>query len=350
MKPYHRPPFTLKELKIEVTYRCDLNCIHCSSDAKPSSYIEMSLDNCLRILLEASEMGTKEIAFSGGEPLLWPYLFRAVESAFSHQMKVTIYTSGNTEDFKNKASKLHAVGASGFIFSIFGGTAITHERITRKSGSFDCTKNAIEDALSLGLKVELHFVPMSVNYRELPDIALLGKKIGASRISVLRLVPQGRATLIRSRILSRVQNLELRRTIQDLRKEHGNNFIRTGSPYNFLSLNENPACCAAIDRLIIGPDLRLYPCDAFKRIGALELVGSENLSSLIRSSLPDCWSGSPYLNAVRTYLTTEFAEPCDSCKALENCLSGCLAQKAIAYSSLEKKPDPDCLGRDFQGE
>ena len=30
----HRPPFTLNEFKIEVTYRCDLNCIHCSSDAR----------------------------------------------------------------------------------------------------------------------------------------------------------------------------------------------------------------------------------------------------------------------------------------------------------------------------
>ena len=188
------------------------------------------------------------------------------------------------------------------------------------------------------------------NYRELTDVVNLAKKIGATRVSVLRLVPQGRAMLIQNRILNRVQNFELRKIIQDLRDQHGHDFIRTGSPYNFLFLNENPACWAAVDRLIIGPDLSLYPCDAFKRIGASELIGTEKLSSLAHSSLSECWSESPYLNAVREYLSTDFAKPCNSCKSLKNCLSGCLAQKAIAYGSLEKNPDPDCLGRDFQGD
>jgi MoaA/NifB/PqqE/SkfB family radical SAM enzyme len=237
VKQHNSPPFNLKEFKIEVTYRCDLNCIHCSSDARPSNLIEMSILDCLRILSEASSMGTKEVAFSGGEPLLWIHIIKAVEAAVNHQMNVTVYTSGNTEDFKKKAVKLYGSGASRFIFSIFGGTAVTHERITRKSGSFDQTKNAIGEALATGLKPELHFVPMSANYRELTDVVVLAKKIGASRVSVLRLVPQGRAMLIRNRVLNRVQNFELRRIIQDLRNEYGHNFIRTGSPYNFLFLN-----------------------------------------------------------------------------------------------------------------
>jgi radical SAM protein with 4Fe4S-binding SPASM domain len=167
---------------------------------------------------------------------------------------------------------------------------------------------------------------------------------------VLRLVPQGRAALIRGRALNRVQNLELRRQIQTLRREYGADFVRTGSPYNFLMLNEKPGCWAAIDRVIIGPDLRLYPCDAFKRIDAAELVGTEDWSSLTRSSLPECWKRSPYLEAVRTYLTTDFAAPCDSCRLVEKCASGCLAQKVIAYSTLEKRPDPDCVGPSFQGD
>jgi len=79
--------------------------------------------------------------------------------------------------------------------------------------------------------------------------------------------------------------------------------------YTYLGVIDGPCRIsgyAAIDRLIIGPDPRLYPCDAFKQIGAEELVKTEEWSCLAGRSLPDCWRKSPYLEAVRTYLTTDF--------------------------------------------
>ena len=108
---------------------------------------------------------------------------------------------GYAEEFSPRASHLHNVGASRFIFSVFGATASSHERITRKAGSFERTKTAMRDALAVGLTTELHFVPMANNYRELSDVAQLARQLGASRVSVLRLVPQGRAVLIRDRVL-----------------------------------------------------------------------------------------------------------------------------------------------------
>ena len=272
----------------------------CETIKSPNNVCE----DCLRIISEAAKMGAKDVAFSGGEPLLWPHIFEAVNAAAKNQLKITIYTSGNAENFKDKAAHLHKLGASRFVFSIFGGTVTSHEQITRKAGSFERTKSAARDARDSGLIIEFHFVPMSNNYRELNDVAKLARQLGTSCISVLRLVSQGRASLLRGRILNRVQNLELRNQIQELRKS--GLVIRTGSPYNFLMLNDKPGCWAAIDRLIIGPDLRLYPCDAFKRIDAMELVGTANLSSLSHSSLSDCWEKSPYLEAVRDYLTTDF--------------------------------------------
>ena len=346
----HRRPFKLKEFKIEVTYRCNLNCVHCSSDARPSNLLEIPRDDCIRILYEAADLGAKDIAFSGGEPLLWPHIDDVVKVADQYGLNVTIYTSGNVDGFEKKARRIHTLGAKRFIFSVFGATAAGHEHVTRKAGSFERTQYSMRDALTVGLTTELHFVPMAGNYRELPAIAELARDIGASRISVLRLVPQGRAALVWNRTLNRVQNLDLRRMIQSLRKKYGQDFVRTGSPFNFLMLNDNPACYAAIDRLIVGPDQRLYPCDAFKRIGAGEIVGTEDRSSLTESNLSECWQKSPFLEAIRTYLTTDFTAPCDSCKLLERCLSGCLAQKVIAYGTFDKRPDPDCLGPGLRGD
>ena len=341
MIQYHHPPFLLRELKLEVTYRCGLNCIHCSSDAKSSNLTEMTRDDCLSILKQASRMGAQEVAFSGGEPLIWPYINDAVETATKSDLQITIYTSGNVSSFKDKALIIQELGAHRFIFSLFSASEKTHERITRVSGSFKQTLTAMSEARKIGLSTEIHFVPMSNNYRELREVAILSKKFGTSVVSVLRLVPQGRAALLRRRVLNRVQNLELRRTIRNLR-ESGYN-IRTGSPYNFLMLSATPKCCAAIDRTIVAPDLRLYPCDAFKQVKAEEIVGTSSYSTLCEFSLQDCWNKSPYMNAVREYLTTPFADQCTSCRLLEKCLSGCLAQKVVHNGNLDKRPDPDCL-------
>ena len=138
-----------------------------------------------------------------------------------------------------------------------------------------------------------------------------------------------------------MQNFELKRIIESLRKK--GYIIRTGSPFNFLLLNNQPACCSGINRLIIGPDLSIFPCDAFKQIKAEEIVHTIEFSSLESYSLKECWDKSPYLGVIRNYLTTDFSEPCKSCINIKKCLSGCLAQKFITYGDLKKIPDPFCI-------
>lgn len=138
-----------------------------------------------------------------------------------------------------------------------------------------------------------------------------------------------------------MQNRKLRQMILKLRKSGLD--IRTGSPYNILMLNDQPKCFAAKDRLNIGPDLRIYPCDAFKQIKAEEIVGTLDFSIIKGFSLSECWDKSPFLKAVRDYLTTDFVDPCLSCAKLKMCLSGCLAQKIIATGDMHKQPDPLCM-------
>jgi len=272
----HKSPCKLVELKIEVTHRCPLACIHCSSDATPESTKEMSKQECLSILSEAIEMGVKEVAFSGGEPLAWAGLDDAIKAAINGGLKVTIYTSGNIPNVNQRMGQLAEASVNRSIFSIFGANDIDHERITRIKGSFAATKHAISCAGMRGLEVELHFVPLASNFGSLEAIAHLASDLGVRRISVLRFVPQGRGVLIKNRALNKIQNLQLKKTIEKLRSEGFD--IRTGSPYNFLMVNDQPKCSSGIDRLIIGPDLRIYPCDAFKQVKAEEIVGTLNLS------------------------------------------------------------------------
>lgn len=341
MIEYHQPPFLLRELKIEVTRRCPLSCIHCSSDASPANHSEMTKQGCLRLLDQAFDLGVKEVVFSGGEPLIWPPIEDVIRHACRVGFDVAVYTSGNIEGIDSLMSDLGCFGVAKCVFSVFGQSAKTHERITRIAGSFRRTLAAVAAATATDMSIELHFVPTADNYRELEGIARLSQRMGISRISILRFVPQGRAHLIRAKTLNRLQNVELRRTIVRLRD--GGVDLRTGSPYNFLMLTDQPRCCSAIDRLIVDPELRIYPCDAFKQVRAEDIVGTAEKSSLAGGDLEECWKMSPYLQVIRDYLTRPFGAPCASCKVLDKCLSGCLAQKFIAHGNLTKRPDPDCL-------
>jgi radical SAM protein with 4Fe4S-binding SPASM domain len=333
--------YKLEEIKLEVTNRCPLACIHCSSDATPLSSMEMQHDDCLRILEEALDMGVKNITFSGGEPLTWNGLEDAIALASHGGADVSLYSSGNLGYVSEALKQLTDSGMKTCVFSIFGATEKSHERITRTRGSYQMTKVAISTALECNLKVELHFVPLACNFFELSDIVHTASDWGISKVSILRFVPQGRGILISEYALNKMQNIQLKKTVEKLREQGFN--IRTGSPYNFLLLNEDPHCKSGIDRLIIGPNLRIYPCDAFKKIEAEELVGTTQLSNLENDSLSDCWYNSPYLNSVRWYLSTPFEEPCCSCNELNKCLSGCLAQKVIKHGQLAKVSDPMCV-------
>jgi radical SAM protein with 4Fe4S-binding SPASM domain len=286
-------------------------------------------------------MKVDEIAISGGEPLLWESLLKAVSYAVEQDIEVSLYTTGIAPNAMAIFQDLKGAGLSRAIFSVYGENRETHERVTLLEGSFDSTMDSIRGCIELGLKVEIHFVPMAANYRKLRLVAELARSMGIDRVSVLRLVPQGRGADDGKLKLSREESLALRESIIELIGEGYD--IRVGSPYNFFGLKNNPECCAGIDRMTISPDLKITPCDAFKQITP-EMIGTSNeFSTLEVNSLADCWMKSSYLQKIREYLTTPFAEKCSGCNSIERCLSGCVAQKYYAHGGLMKLPDPMCL-------
>lgn len=336
----------LTELKIEVTYNCPLSCVHCSSEANEDNTLSISQEKCINLIYQASNMGVKSISFSGGEPLVWDGLEEVVEYCNSLKIDSIIYTSGNGADVEKKFENLSKVGLKKAIFSVYSPLEKEHIRITRKLDSFQNTIKSISLCKKLGIIPEIHFVALASNYGNLEKIVELSKELGVETVSVLRFVPQGRGMLIEDRdTLTHDQNLELIRTINKIRKSGFN--IRTGSPFNVLLLNDNPKCMAAQDRMIVAPDLSIYPCDAFKQIKAEQIIDPVEFCSLTNNTLEDCWNNSSYLNLIRKVSTSTVEEPCGSCLTYPKCLSGCMAQKFLKYGSFNH-PDPSCLIRGAQ--
>lgn len=328
----------LKELKIEVTQKCPLNCIHCSSEANITKTAELSYNIVSRLIKEAADIGVQEITFSGGEPLIWPYISSMIDHCNSFKMRPVVYTSGNPIIDGSSLINLQELSkVSKVTISIFGSTANSHEAITRIRGSFEKSICAIKAISSSFTSVGIHFVAMKPNWMEIEAVVKLANALSVDSVSVLRFVPHGRGSMVDYYNLSKTELKSLRNSIIKLR-EKSKAYIRTGSPFNILLLNRNVLCTAGIDRLIIDPNGKIYPCDAFKNINF-----KGNLGSIIENSLDDIWNGSDYLNKVRKLISEGLGPECSKCGNKIICKGGCLAQKVIRIPDKLLGPDPDCL-------
>jgi radical SAM protein with 4Fe4S-binding SPASM domain len=351
MRMYEAPKEgDLEEIKIELTKDCPLACIHCSSKAYLGNSIQLSRDLVLSLIDQAVKLGVKSIVFSGGEPLMWPWLGDAITTCAENNLSSSIYSTGinprgnGTQQIIDLAKR----GLSRVIFSIHSPFKEHHEEITRSGGSFDKTVATIQ-AVSGKVASEIHFVPLKRNFGHLVKLIEFAEYAGVDKISILRFVPQGRGMILkRSReMLTLHEIMDLRTLILKCRQQSGLS-LRLGSPYNIMMLENNVDCIAARQTLCIGPNGNVYPCDAFKNIEPEDIGLNDPCNNVATHSLRECWEKSKYLNAIRHYLTTPFGEPCAHCHHLQQCKSGCLAQKVLEQESIEngnitKRPDPLCL-------
>lgn len=339
----YQPPYQLSELKVEVTQYCPLNCIHCSSLSNPDKSQHLREDKVNEIISDSFKLGVRSIAFSGGEPLTWQAIYSVINQCKKLNIQSVIYTTGISSEGLNDdvgffAKELKKSGLHRAIFSLYGASSLKHDHITRVDGSFESTVRAIKAFKNFKISCELHFVPLKYNYKELRNLVDLASRLGIKKVSLLRFVPHGRGILLNDiGPLSKDENLQLKKEIVDLINEKKID-IRLGSPYNILALRSDVYCKAGIDRLIINPLGKVYPCDAFKNIHEKDDYGS-----VLDYSLDIIWEKSEYLNKVRKYLASDYAQICRSCTELPKCKSGCLAQKVIKNRNFKKDRDPDCL-------
>ena len=173
--------------------------------------------------------------------------------------------------------------------------------------------------------VEIHFVAMRRNFRDLPGVVVLADSADVQKVSVLRFVPQGRGVSLADRDDLGIDELhELAATISSLRTHYSRVTIRAGSPFNILGIGHT-SCNAAQDVLIVNHRGEIFPCDAFKGVR----YNDDKFGSVLTASLRDVWGQSSFLNEVRSILASEKGETCGACELTKTCQSGCLAQKVI---------------------
>jgi radical SAM protein with 4Fe4S-binding SPASM domain len=145
----------LLSLDIELTERCDNDCIHCcinlpAGDAAARAR-EMSTDQVKDILRQAADLGCLQVRLTGGEPLLRPDFEEIYVSARRLGLKVLIYT--NARRITPRLADLWAEipPLVPLEVTVYGMRRDSYEAVSRAPGSFAQFRRGVELLLDRGV-------------------------------------------------------------------------------------------------------------------------------------------------------------------------------------------------------
>lgn len=298
---------------IDLTYRCNNNCIHCWSknpeDDKKSKQ-ELSFAEIKDIVDQAVKMGCNQWGISGGEPMLRPDFLEILDYINSKSVFYSLNTNGTLITPKI-ARHLKKRGAK--IVALYGATDKVHDRITRNPGSFEATMRGLRYLKEAGAGFIVRIIPMKANYHEFNDMAKIAKSLcGIYKIGSSWMFLSSRGDLdtnerIKSQRLSVYEAMEVNRPglcsndICDIKNfchnDNGLLFKRCISsksdfhidPYGYMSF------CMYVRR----PDLRY---------------------NLRKGSIAECWNDFIPSLADRLKGGDEYKKNCGTCNLRLNCI------------------------------
>ena len=293
----------LSEISIEILQRCPNRCIYCSSHSNPQATHIIPFEIIKNIIDDAKSLGCKTVCLSGGEPFLHPQILDIISYIAKQQLTCYVYTSGiyMKDEVYSSLPNEYIEAIRGMvdkvIFNVEADSSTLYDQIMGTDvGGFDMMKKSINDCVSSGLVVETHVVPMQVNFKHLKSIFEMCYQLGVSKVSILRLVLQGRALENLSLVkLSDEDNWEVTKLIKTLNESYKGK-VRIGLPYS--DSNCRIYCKAASDKINVRYDGNVYPCEVFKDDLLNAKLGCEP-DNVWKDSFYDIYQNSPYLNVVR---------------------------------------------------
>ncbi|MDD5191530.1 MAG: radical SAM protein [Candidatus Nanoarchaeia archaeon] len=164
----------MKELTLEITNRCSLNCILCSTIAGPKGDIFLSLNKIEEIIDKYEDFNV--VRLSGGEPFEHPKLNKICKLIKSKNKKVKILSSGIFYDYSLPLGWLKDMDKNidEVIFSYHGREKI-HESITnpekKKKEYTNLLYASIDKVTILKIPYSFETVVIKKNFNRLEEIA-----------------------------------------------------------------------------------------------------------------------------------------------------------------------------------
>ncbi|MEF9992439.1 MAG: GTP 3',8-cyclase MoaA [Romboutsia sp.] len=181
-------------LRISLTHRCNLRCMYCiPEDIKFDKNNEyMSLNDYKFIIKSMSELGITKVRFTGGEPLLYPYLEEIIRFTKEECNIEDIAITTNGILLHEMIHSLKDCGLKKVNISLDSLKEYKYKNITR-GGTLKDVLKSINTCLRLGLEVKVNCVSINeFNDDEIYDFILMTNYYPID-IRFIELMPIGEA-------------------------------------------------------------------------------------------------------------------------------------------------------------
>jgi radical SAM protein with 4Fe4S-binding SPASM domain len=336
------------DVSIELTSKCNLNCIHCLQPSNRNGE-PLKTTDYFRIADELVNFGVFEVFLTGGEPLLNPDWYIIGKRFIDLGFAVGLSTNGCLIDL-NVAEKILNVGLyKALQVSVDGSTKEVHESM-RGTGSYSSVNYGLDCLAKVGIFPNLAVAVTKLNINDVPnlvDFALFRK---LRHIHIISLMPIGNKNLLYRDLdvsLDEWVDLEekLKEKVQKVKDVLSIDW--TNRRYLPRDLDLKIEDYTEIDRLFAGCPAGktkalidytgdVYGCDVLKKpefcAGNIHLDSFENI-----------WYNSDAFNKWRKRSEDKIKGKCKMCKWLFACVGGCPAI-SVAYGKTIFHSDPSCPG------
>ncbi|MCB0994475.1 MAG: mycofactocin radical SAM maturase, partial [Acidimicrobiales bacterium] len=174
----------------ELTYACNLECVHCLSSSGQRDPRELDTAEAMAVIDEMHRLQVFYVNIGGGEPLVRRDFFDLVEYAVAHQVGVKFSTNGYLIDAA-KARRLAGMDYVDIQLSLDGADAATNDPI-RGDGSHAAVLRAMDNLAEAGFgQFKISVVVTRHNVGQLDEFEALANRYGA-QLRITRLRPSGR--------------------------------------------------------------------------------------------------------------------------------------------------------------
>jgi mycofactocin radical SAM maturase len=316
----------------ELTYACNLACIHCLSSSGRRDPNELTTRQCEAVIDELQAMKVFYVNIGGGEPTVRPDFWHLLDYAVAHQVGVKFSTNGIKID-QEKAARIASTDYVDVQISLDGATAEVNDAV-RGQGSYDTAVRALENLAEAGFKdAKISVVVTRHNVGQLDEFKALADRFGAT-LRLTRLRPSGRGADVWEDLHP---TADQQRALYDWLVMAGEGVLTGDSFFHLAGFGEPlpglNLCGAGRVVCLIDPVGDVYACP-------FAIHGDFLAGNLLQDGgFNKVWRESPLFKDLRR---PQSGGVCTKCAHYDSCRGGCMAAKFFTGLPLDG-PDPECI-------
>jgi mycofactocin radical SAM maturase len=317
----------------ELTYACNLSCVHCLSSSGRRDPRELSTTECKALIDEFERMQIFYVNIGGGEPTVRPDFWELVDYATDHHVGVKFSTNG----VKITPEVARRLAASDYVdvqISLDGATAEVNDHV-RGPGSYATAIRAMRHLADAGFEnFKISVVMTRHNVSQLDAFKAIADRYRA-QLRITRLRPSGRGADTWDELHPTAAQ---QRTLYDWLVAHGENVLTGDSFFHLAGYGEGDLpglnlCGAGRVVCLVDPVGDVYACPF--------AIHDTFLAGNVRDAggFTSVWRESELFTSLRS---PQSGGACESCSAFDACRGGCMAAKFFTGLPLDG-PDPECV-------